>query len=39
MALRRPRVVIIDDDARIASMLVEVILTRLTPCSVETAKR
>src|SRR5438093_6830552 len=37
MALRRPRVVIIDDDARVASMLVEVILTLLTPCSVETA--
>jgi len=37
MALRRPRLVIIDDDARVASMLVEVILTLLTPCSVETA--
>jgi len=37
MALRRPRVLIIDDDARVASMLVEVILTMLIPCSAETA--
>src|SRR6516162_2173612 len=37
MALRRPRVVIIDDDARVASILGDLVLAMRTQYSVETA--
>ena len=37
MALRRPRVVIIDDDARVASILGDFVLVMRPQCSVETA--
>ena len=37
MALRRPRVVIIDDDARVASIFGDFVLAMRPQCSVETA--
>ena len=37
MALGRPRVVIIDDDARVASILGDFVLATRPQCSVETA--
>ena len=37
MALRRPRVVIIDDDARVASTLGDFVRAMMPQCSVETA--